>query len=198
MGFDMIETWKTIKGFEGLYEVSNTGKVRSIDRVIITKNGVKKTIKGKELFFTISKIDEKSHCPRASVQLWKNNQAFLKKVHRLVAEAFIPNPENKPTVNHIDGNPLNNNVENLEWNTYSENEKHAYKLGLVKLHPNYFPKNSTKVIAFNPETGDEIIADSASQLARILKVSNQRISLVAKSNSTLQLTKVKGYVVRFL
>lgn len=133
MGFDMIETWKTIKGFEGLYEVSNTGKVRSIDRVIITKNGVKKTIKGKELFFTISKIDEKSHCPRASVQLWKNNQAFLKKVHRLVAEAFIPNPENKRDVNHINGNKHDNRVENLEWLTHSENMKHAYKIGLNRI-----------------------------------------------------------------
>lgn len=64
------------------------------------------------------------------VFLWKNNKAHNKYIHRLVAEHLIPNPENKPCVNHIDGNKMNNLITNLEWVTYSENSIHALKLGL--------------------------------------------------------------------
>lgn len=194
----MIEQWKPIKGFEGLYEVSNYGSVRSIDRTVTDARGLLKKLKGKELFFTISKIDKKSHLPRARVQLWKNNCAFLKQVHRLVAEAFIPNPDHKPTVNHIDGNPLNNEVGNLEWATYSENEAHAYRTGLVKARTGFTPTNATRVVAFNPQTNDEIICDSATQLAKVLHVCNQRISKAAKDNQKVALSKVKGYIVQFL
>ncbi len=90
----MIELWKTIKGYEGLYEVSNTGKVRSVDRIVNDKNGRPMKLKGKELFFTISKIDNRGHKPRARVQLWRNNKSRLLQVHRLVASAFLENPEN--------------------------------------------------------------------------------------------------------
>ena len=194
----MREIWKEIKGYEGLYEVSNTGKVRSKDRLVTGKDGVTKKLKGKELFFTVSKVDEKGHLPRASVQLWKDNHATLKSVHRLVAEAFIPNPENKPTVNHIDGNPLNNYVDNLEWATYSENQKHAYRTGLVRVKRNYNPSNSRKVLAYNPDTGEEIITDSCAQMARRLGVCHQRISTCAKANEDIQLSQCNGYYVRYL
>ena len=68
-----------------------------------------------------------------TVAIYENGVRKFKKVHRLVAEAFIPNPENKSQVNHIDGNKLNNDVSNLEWATNSENQKHAYKVGLQKI-----------------------------------------------------------------
>lgn len=194
----MREEWKAIKNYEGLYEVSNTGKVRSKDRFVTTKNGVMKKLKGKELFFTISKKDEKGHLPRASVQLWKNNHATLKSVHRLVAEAFIPNPDNKPTVNHIDGNPLNNEIWNLEWATYSENQKHAYTNGLMMVKRNYNPSNSRKVLAYNPDTDEEIITDSCAQMARRIGVCHQRISTCAQANEEIEFSRCKGYYVRYL
>ena len=71
------------------------------------------------------------------VELYKNGVPLRKRVHRLVAEAFVPNPDNKPQVNHIDGNKLNNSVENLEWVDNSENMIHAYKTGLATPHPTY-------------------------------------------------------------
>lgn len=193
----MNEIWKAVKNYEGLYEVSNLGNVRSKDRLVTSKNGITKKLKGKELFFTVSKIDKRGHQPRAYVQLWKNNQSKLKAVHRLVAEAFIPNPDNKETVNHIDGNPLNNCVDNLEWATYSENQKHAYENGLVSISKNYTPNNCRKVIAYNPNTEEEIIFDSQSQLAKYLGVCVQRVSVCAKTNEDLKFSTCKGYIIKY-
>ena len=121
----MEEIWKDIKGYEGLYQVSNFGNVKSLDRYIINKNGDKQYFPGKYLNQGISDNYLK-------VILSKNNKQRTFRVHILVARTFIPNPENKPEVNHIDGNKSNNRVDNLEWNTRSENELHAYKNGLSK------------------------------------------------------------------
>ncbi len=115
------EIWKDCPGFESLYEVSNFGNVRSINRVHTNRNGV---IKGKLLLQTKNK---KGY---PEVRLWKNNKQEARNPHRLVALAFIPNPLNLPQVNHIDGNKLNCNDWNLEWTDNSSNQKHAYRLGL--------------------------------------------------------------------
>lgn len=194
----MKEQWKAVKGYEGQYEVSNTGKVRSLDRIIIEKNGKARKQKGKELFFTISKLDEKGHRPRAMVQLWKNNKARLHRVHRLVAEAFLQNPEHKETINHIDGNALNNNVQNLEWATYSENQKHAYATGLVAVKRNYNPSNSRRVVAIHTITGEEITCDSCTQLSREIGCSRSAVDKCAKNNESIKVSTCKGYIVRYL
>lgn len=117
----MNEIWKEIRGYKD-YMVSSTGKVRSRERYVKHMNG-NRLIKGKLL----KGIDDKGYL---IVNLFKDGIGKKHKVHRLVAEAFIPNPENKETVNHIDTNKKNNNIDNLEWNTNVENIKHAWKNGL--------------------------------------------------------------------
>ena len=112
----MEEEWKDIIGFEGAYKISNFGRVYSTPR---------RGNKGVE-FLKISY----THDGYAKVRLIYNGKDKTMRVHRLVAEAFIPNPQNKDTVNHIDGDKTNNNVYNLEWCDRHEQLDHAYKLGL--------------------------------------------------------------------
>jgi len=118
-----MELWKDIKGYEGLYQVSTYGRVRSLDREIIIEEKNRtytRTQKGR-----IININKKSLYKR--VQLTKQDgrgKRFL--IHRLVAEAFILNPDNKKQVNHKDLNPMNNHVDNLEWVTSSENVIHGH------------------------------------------------------------------------
>lgn len=126
-----MEQWRDIKGYEGLYEVSSLGRVRSLPKRGGHKNPhVLSPNKCREYLF---------------VTLCNNYKVKAKDIHRLVAEAFIPNPENKPQVNHIDGNKENNRVKNLEWVTVSENNLHRYRaLGYNptwhKKKPNYCKK----------------------------------------------------------
>jgi hypothetical protein len=112
----MAEIWKDIIGYEGLYQVSNKGRIKSFP-----KKGHKE-----DLILSLILTDKGYY--RVGIRKDKNKIMFH--VHRLVGAAFIPNPENKPEINHIDGNPLNNCVENLEWCTRSENSIHSYKTGL--------------------------------------------------------------------
>lgn len=104
---------KPVKHYEGKYSVTPEGTVLSSE--------------GNMLSFTVNKVTGYK-----TVSLWKNNKGSTKTIHRLVAEAYIPNPDNLPEVNHIDGNKLNNCVDNLEWVTPSQNRQHAYNTGLKK------------------------------------------------------------------
>lgn len=121
------EIWKDIKGYEGIYEVSSYGRVRTHENKTTHSviHGVRHW-KQRVLKTKTTKTRE----PRVS--LWKDKKSKDYLVHRLVAIAFIPNPDNKPTVNHIDGNPENNHVSNLEWATYEENNNHAFDNNLIK------------------------------------------------------------------
>ena len=104
-----VEIWKDYKDYEGLYQASNLGRVRSLDTYRKDRNGSVKFYKGRILKpVTVGNGYLK-------VNLYKNNKQKPYYIHRLVAEVFIPNPENLPEVNHKDENKLNNNAENLEW-----------------------------------------------------------------------------------
>lgn len=121
----MEEIWKDIKGYEGRYQVSNTGKVKSLTREWVFGNT--NSVQRKEETIVTQYVNKYKYC---CVLLSTNSKKKSIKVHRLVAIAFIPNPENKPQVNHKDGDKQNNNDWNLEWNTAKENVKHAYDTGL--------------------------------------------------------------------
>lgn len=103
------EIWKPVVGYEGLYEVSNTGRVRSLDRYVKSKSNSYRLIKGKVLSGFITRYGY----VRCFIRVNGVGRGYF--VHRLVAEAFIPNPYNLPQVNHRDENPSNDNVDNLEW-----------------------------------------------------------------------------------
>ena len=145
----MQEIWKDIKDYENLYQVSNLGNVKCLERILPTKNqyGICSNRKIKTRILKPYKRNAKREANHLVVCLYKNGLSKLIFVHRLVAQAFIPNPNNYPVVNHIDGNPLNNNVSNLEWCTIQKNTQHAYDIGLAK---------PTKTRKINQYTLDDI------------------------------------------
>jgi hypothetical protein len=137
------EEWRSIPNYEGIYEVSSLGRVRSIDRTTTTPDGRSWRTKGRIL------VQGKTKDGYKKIMLSKSNKVKSFLVHRLVAVCFIDNPEGKETVNHKDGDKSNNTPENLEWMSHKENMNHA--------------KNDLKRFPFdiilNKDTGEELPLD---------------------------------------
>lgn len=119
----MKEEWKPVVGYENQYEISNLGKVRSVTRAINNKHGRKSVVKG------INKKTSFTRLGYENVSLCKGGIEKKFYIHRLVAQSFIPNPDGKETVNHMDGIKSNNCVSNLEWLTQKENVRHSFDSG---------------------------------------------------------------------
>ena len=119
----MKEIWKDIEGYENFYQVSNHGKVKSLDRTITNKLGVNQKLKGKELRRTPNNKGYYTVCLCVKSKL----KTFL--VSRFVAKAFVSNPKSFKVVDHIDDNPKNNNYKNLRWCTQSFNIQKSHDLG---------------------------------------------------------------------
>lgn len=120
------ETWKDVEGYEGLYQVSNFGRVKALYKELTVGNN------GGTRIYPEAILALGNSVGYPKVELHKNSKGKSHKVHALVATAFLPNTLKKPCVNHKDGNKTNNHVSNLEWVTFSENLIHAIQAGLHK------------------------------------------------------------------
>ncbi|ALO80891.1 NUMOD4 domain-containing protein [Enterococcus faecalis] len=169
-----MEKWKDIVEYEGLYQVSNLGNVYS---------------------FKTNKYLKPSGDKYLHVILSKNNRTKTVRIHRLVAEAFIPNQDNKPQVNHIDGDRYNNNVKNLEWLTCKENIVHAYDyLGKVASTTNAHNSNKVRCEVIEKSNGNSIIFDSIKEAENYYGVHTNTFSrAITKQNG-----KMRKYNIRKL
>lgn len=170
----MIEEWRPIEGYEGLYEVSNTGRVRSVDRYVKSKGESYWLRKGKML------SPGKDTYGYLFVILTCNGKRKAINVHRLVAKAFIENPDNLPQVNHKDEVKSNNCVENLEWCTAKYNNKYGSRKDKVresKLKSGYWTGLSRKeyLKKYYQENKDKICEQQKENYHRYYQENRDRI-----------------------
>jgi hypothetical protein len=158
-----MEIWKDIKGYEGLYQVSNEGRVKALNRVVKSRWGTPKPLKAKEIREVVDSLGY------SRLSLCQDGKVKAHKIHRLVAEAFLIG---EGQINHIDGNKQNNHVSNLEFCTQQENNIHAHETGL-KPSKYYIP------IVCN-ETGE--LFESKAALARSLGISAVMVSSYVRGN----------------
>lgn len=168
-----MEVWKDIKNYEGIYQISNFGNIKSLDR--ITFNGRRHTYsQGK--FLKLSKTAN----GYIKIMLRKNNKSITELVHRLVAESFLSNNDNKQLVNHIDKNKSNNTLHNLEWSTYSENQRHSISL-MSKEDVERFSKCNVGKIAPNArlvlDTQTGIFYNSVREASDIFKLNERTLAM---------------------
>ena len=168
----MKEIWKPIKGYEGRYEISNFGNVYSIRRkILLTQTPSYQDIRGYN-----------------QVCLFKDNKKHTKLVHRLVAEEFLPNPNNLPQINHKDGNKFNNNVINLEWCDASYNTKHAYDNNLNDIRNKVVKVNNKMfgyvlLVVFEINSGKRTVFKSTEEVMKFLNYSHTGVTWAIRHNT---------------
>ena len=183
------EVWRPVKGYEGLYEVSNLGNVRSVDKHLMFGNQ-----------YCLFKGKPKKSFPNSMgylrTNLFKNGQGKNYFVHRIVAEAFVPNPKNLPCIDHIDRNYLNNSADNLRWCTQKENcnnpltreyaniknrskEVHEKRLATKRKNQSY---GCEVPVYYIDEQGKKISFKSMTEAARIIGCSQSTLSIALKKN----------------
>lgn len=185
----MQEIWKDIKGYEGYYQISNLGNVKSLERRVVKSNGVIQNRKERIM------NKRKSTDGYYMAKLTLNNQSKNIAIHRLVAIHFIPNPNNLPEVNHKDLNRTNNNVENLEWIAHIDNVRYSSNQGRYKgrygeKNPNYKNKTLKEMYANNPEL--------KKQLARIGEQNGMCVPIRMITNNNTIDFKYIGEAAKYL
>lgn len=184
------ELWAEVNGYEGLYQVSTMGRIKGLARTV-----TKTAPSGKQYPYVVEetiKVLGDTGRGYLQISLCKGGKKTMWRVHRLVAQAFIPNPENKPQVNHIDGDKANNIVTNLEWNTSEENIRHAHSNGLSN-HPKGEDSATAKLTWNDIRYIRNSNGLSQTYLAGIFRVSSATIGRIMRNESyidnTLEETK---------
>jgi hypothetical protein len=171
-----IELWKYIEGYEGMYQISNQGRVKSISRKVIRGFLQDKMPFTKELILAIAH-DEGDY---VIVNISKNAKSGNKTVHRLVAIAFKPNPYNLPEVNHDDGDKENNNDWNLTWCTKAQNMEHAANIGLIPSRPGILNPAAKLTEAQVIEIRSLKPTHTLKELGKMYNVDQSMIALIVK------------------
>lgn len=180
--------WRDVKGYEGLYQVSNDGYVRSLPDIDCLGR------------FKCGKIIKPGHREDGgrTVLLCRNSVEKNAKVHRLIAKAFLKNPKNKPQVNHKDGNRSNNHVTNLEWCTGSENAIHSYRV--LKRMPallgkkGILSKTSRRVSGISICGKKRLLFTSVTEASAYVKVSYSAVARCARGEGN----SCRGYYWKYL
>lgn len=177
--------FKPIKGYEGIYEACSDGTIWTCEGKTTYSNRrgriIKRVWKRREIKPQTQRRIRSNHSDK-HVKLWKDKEMKTHLVSRLVATAFIPNPENKGFVNHKNGNPLDNSIENLEWVTRVENQRHAFKTGLMS--------TNKQVVLKELSNGVERRFNSLSEASRFLGKNHGFLSRKVKTGKG-----VDGYKV---
>lgn len=151
----MREQWRDIVGYEGFYQVSNMGRVRSLTRTFMRSDGTKATYK--------SRVLKPVGRPYLHVYLSKSNVHIMVRVHRLVAEAFVPNPEDLECVDHIDCDKTNNRADNLRWCSHLQNMRYAQENGLFNSNFQYELLSDEKKLAMKAPRMVPIVRDDGKE-----------------------------------
>jgi len=167
------EIWKDIEGYEGLYQISNLGRIKTISRQGTNTRFIKKDIR-KDGYI--------------QVHLTKNSKMKNFLLHRLIAQTFIPNPNNFKYINHKDGNKQNNDISNLEWCTSSQNIFHAYNAGLINRRKkvNQYDKNNNLINTF----------ESVNEASRVTHIDRSHIGACCRKANCYKTSG--GYIWRYV